>query len=159
MDFVAFSNVDWAGCVDTRKSTSGAALFLGSCLVSWSSKKQSSITLSTTEAEYVAAATCCTQVLWMKRNLQDIQVTYDEPIPIFCDNTSAISILKNPMMHSKTNHIPIKFHFLRDQVLDNIIKLEYVPTTKQLANIFTNPLPIATFKYLRQQLSIVSIPH
>jgi hypothetical protein len=70
--------------------------YLGECLLSWLSKKQSSISLSTAETEYIAVATCCTQVLWMKQTLTDIQVEYDEPIPIYCDNTSAISILKNP---------------------------------------------------------------
>jgi hypothetical protein len=79
---------------------------LGECLVSWLRKKQSSISLSTTEAEYIATTTCCTQVLWMKQTLKDIQVEYDEPILIFCDNTNAISISKNPVMHSKMKHIP-----------------------------------------------------
>ena len=129
MDLAVFSDADSTGCVDTRRSTSGVAFLLGSCSVSWLSKKQSSITLSIAEAEYVAATTYCTQILWMKQNLHDIQVTYDEPIPIFCDNTSAISISKNLVMHSKTKHIPIKFHFLKEQVLDNVVELEYVPTT------------------------------
>jgi hypothetical protein len=92
--------------------------YLGECLVSWLSKKQSSVSLSTTEAEYIAATTCCTQVLWMKQTLTDIQVEYDEPIPIYCDNTSAINISKNPVMHSKRKHIPIKYHFLREQVAE-----------------------------------------
>jgi hypothetical protein len=114
LDLYAFTNVDWAGCVDDKKSTSGATFFLGGCLVSWSSKKQSTMSLSTAEAEYIAAATCCTQVIWMKQMLEDIHIHYDDPIPIFCDNTSAISISKNLVMHSKTKHIPIKFHFLRE---------------------------------------------
>ena len=95
----AFTDADWVGSVDDRKSTSGAAFYLGGCLVSWLSKKQTSISLSTAEAKYIAAASCCTQVLWMKQTLQDLQVQFSEPIPIFCDNTSAINISKNPVMH------------------------------------------------------------
>ena len=133
LTLIAYSDADWAGCVDDRKSTSGTAFFLGGCLVSWSSKKQSSVSLSTAEAEYIAAAACCTQILWMKQTLQDIHVTCNEPIPILCDNTSAISISKNPVMHSKTKHIPIKFQFLREQVIEKNIKLEYIETKEQVA--------------------------
>ena len=86
--------------------------------------------------------------------LADIHVTYDDPIPIFGDNTSSISISKNPVMLSKTKHIPIKFHFIREQVLNNTIKLEYVSTHCQLADIFTNPLPQQQFKNLREQLGV-----
>ena len=149
LTLIAYLDADWAGCVDDRKSTSGTAFFLGGCLVSWSSKKQSSVSLSTAEAEYIAAAACCTQILWMKQTLQYIHVTCNEPIPILCDNTSAISISKNPVMHSKTKHIPIKFHFLREQVTDKNIKLEYIGTKEQVADIFTKPLPRETFEYLR----------
>jgi hypothetical protein len=101
---------------------------LGECLVSLLSKKQSSVSLSTIEAEYIVVAACCTQFLWMKQTLKDMQVEYDEPTPIFCDNTSAISISKNPMMHSKTKHIPIKFNFLRERVAEKNIRVEYVGT-------------------------------
>ena len=155
LTLVAYTDADWAGSVDDRKSTSGAAFYLGDCLVSWMSKKQSSVTLSTAEAEYIAAAACCTQVLWMKQTLQDIQVNYEEPISILCDNTSAISISKNPVMHSKTKHIPIKYHFLREHVTDKHVKLEFVGTKEQVADIFTKPLPRETFEYLRDRLGVI----
>ena len=111
------------------------------------------------EAEYIVAASCCTQVLWMKQTLQDLQVQFSEPIPIFCDNTSAISISKNPVMHSKTKHIPIKYHFVREQAAKNNIKLEYVCTKEQISDIFNKPLPREAFEYLRQNLGILPSSH
>jgi hypothetical protein len=158
LSLIAYTDADWAGCIDDRRSISGATFYLGECLVSWLSKKQSSVSLSTTEAEYIAAATCCTQVLWMKQTLTDIQVEYDEPIPIYCDNTSTISISKNPVMHSKTKHIPIKYHFLREQAAEKNIRVEYVGTKEQVADIFTKPLPWEAFEYLCQRLGVISTP-
>ena len=94
----------------------------------------------------------------MEQTLTDIQVEYDEPIPIYFDNTSAISISKKPMMHSKTKHIPIKYHFLREQVSKKNIRVEYVGTKEQVANIFTKPLPRESFEFLRQRLVVISNP-
>eukprot|EP00253_Pinus_taeda_P003549 PITA_03549 len=108
----AYRDADWVGNIDDRKSTSGGAFYMGLRLVSWFNKKQSLIALSTAEAEHVAATSCCTQLLWMIQTLQDIQITCSPPISILCDNASAISISKNLVMHSKTEHIPIKYHFL-----------------------------------------------
>eukprot|EP00253_Pinus_taeda_P031200 PITA_31200 len=150
----AYTDGDWEGSMDDRKSTSGGAFFIGPRLVSWFSKKESSIVLSTAKAEYVAAASCCTQLLWMMQTLQDLQITCTPPISIFCDNTSAISISKNLVMHSKTKHIPIKYHFLREQVLQQKVKLEYVPSKEQIADILTKTLPRETFEYLRQKLGV-----
>jgi hypothetical protein len=94
----------------------------------------------------------------MKQTLIDIQVEYDEPIPIYFDNTSVISISKNPVMHSKTKHIPIKYHFQREQVVEKNIKVEYVGTKEQVADIFTKPHPWEAFEYLRQRLGVISTP-
>ena len=151
----AYTDADWAGSTDDRKSSSGGALFMASRLASWFSKKQSSIALSTAEAKYVVAASCYNQLLWMMQTLQDFQITCTPPISILCDNTSAINISKNPVMHSKTKHIPIKYHFLWEQVLEQKVKLEYVPSKEQVADILTKPFPRETFEYLRQKLGVV----
>ena len=148
LQLTAYSDADWANCVDERKSTSGGAFFLDDSLVSWLSKKQGSISLSTIEAEYIAATTCCTQVLWMIQTLADLEVKYIAPISIHCDNTSAISVSKNPILHSKTKHIPIKYHFLRDQVTNQVVQVQYIPTTEQIEDIFTKPLAKTPFEYL-----------
>jgi hypothetical protein len=94
----------------------------------------------------------------MKQTLTDIQVEYDDPIPIYCDNTSAISILKNLVMHSKTKHIPIKYHFLREQVVEKNIRIEYVGTKEQVADIFTKPVRWESFEYLCERLRVISTP-
>ena len=112
-----------------RKSTSGYCQFLGRCLVSWASKKQHSVALSTAEAEYVAAGSCTAQVLWIKHQLQDYHLNLG-CIPIMCDNTSAISLTKNPIQHSGTKHIEIRNHFLRDEVGKNEIILNFIDTEK-----------------------------
>ena len=95
----------------------------------------------------------------MKQTLQYLQVQFSEPIPIFCDNTNAISISKNPVMNSKTKYILIKYHFVREQVAENNIKLEYVGTKEQIVDIFTKPLPCEAFEYLRQKLGILPSSH
>eukprot|EP00253_Pinus_taeda_P016159 PITA_16159 len=156
VNLLYLTDADWARSVDDRKRASGGAFYMGSRLVSWFNKKQSSNALFIAEAEYVAAASCCTQLLWMMQTLQDIQITCIPPISIICDNTSAISISKNPVMHSKTKHIPIKYHFLREQVFEQKVKLEYVPSKEQVSDIFTKPLSIETFEYLRQKLGVVA---
>jgi hypothetical protein len=124
-----YSYVDWSNCVDEKKITSGGEFFLGDSLVAWLSKKQGSISLSTTEAEYIAATTCCTQILWMIQTLANLKVTYTNPIPLHCDHTSAISLSKNPVLHSKSKHIPIKYHFLRERVTNRIVQVNYISST------------------------------
>jgi hypothetical protein len=125
-ELIACTNVDWAGSVDDKKSTSGSAFFIGECLISWSSRKQSSISLSTAEAEYIAVVECYTQILWMIQTLEDIKIECNQMISIYCGNTSSINISKNPVVHEMTKHVPIKYHFLREKVSEKKVILEYV---------------------------------
>jgi hypothetical protein len=111
----SYIDVDWERSIDDNKSTIGEAFFLGNCLVSWLRKKQNSISLSIEEVEYIAATTCFTQVLYTKQTLKNIKEECDHPNSIICNNTSEINISKNLFVHSKTKHIPIKYHFLRDR--------------------------------------------
>ncbi|WVZ84033.1 hypothetical protein U9M48_031111 [Paspalum notatum var. saurae] len=103
---LGFSDADHAGCRIDRKSTSGTCQLLGTSLVSWSFRKQASVSLSTTEAEYIAAASCCSQLLWMKATLSDFGLKF-EKIALLVDSTSAISVAKNPVLHSRTKHIDV----------------------------------------------------
>ncbi|XP_075515374.1 secreted RxLR effector protein 161-like [Primulina tabacum] len=118
-NLIGYSDADYAGCEIDRKSTSGSYQFLGDRLISWFSKKHTSITTSTTEAEYDAAGSCCAQMLWMQQQL------------IFCDNTSAIAITYNHVLHSRTKHIDIRHHFIREHVMKKEIRLEYISTDQQ----------------------------
>jgi hypothetical protein len=110
---IGYSDVDWVGCKIDRKSTSGTCQFLGRSLVSWASKQQNSVALSTAEAEYIAAGHCCVQLLWMRQTLRDYSYTLSK-VPLLCDNESAIRMADNPIEHSRTKHIDIRYHFLRD---------------------------------------------
>ena len=111
---VGYSDADFASLLD-RKSTSGTCQFHGSSLISWFSKKQNSVSLSTTEAEYIAVASCCAKILWIKQTLCDFRLKFDS-VPIFYDNTRAINLTKNPIDHSRIKHIDIRHHFIREQV-------------------------------------------
>ncbi|GJV89077.1 hypothetical protein Tco_1533015 [Tanacetum coccineum] len=113
MSLTAYADADHAGCQDSRRSTSGSAQFLGDRLVSWSSKKQRSTAISTTEAEYIAMSGCCAQILWMRSQLKDYGFDFNN-IPLYCDNKSAITLCCNNVQHSQSKHIDICYHFIRE---------------------------------------------
>ncbi|CAM8969155.1 unnamed protein product [Rhodiola kirilowii] len=155
---VGYCDADWAGNAEDRKSTSGGCFFLGNNMVSWFSKKQNRILLSMAEAEYIAAGSCCTQLLWMKQMLSEYGVEQKE-MTLYCDNMSAISISKNQVQHSRTNHIDIRHHFIIELVEQKVVTLKHVTTDKQLADIFTKPLDVAQFETLGSSLGLCVVKH
>nr|GEV46424.1 hypothetical protein [Tanacetum cinerariifolium] len=139
-----------------RKITLGACQLLGGKLLCWSAKKEQSVAMSSAEVEYVAVAGCYANILWMKSQLTNYDIIY-EKVTIFYDNTSAIAISNNPVLHSRTKHIDIRYHFIRDHVLKGDIELHFIPTQYQLVDIFTKPLKESTFKRLIVELDYAKI--
>ncbi|GJY79442.1 retrovirus-related pol polyprotein from transposon TNT 1-94 [Tanacetum coccineum] len=155
-DLKGYSDSDYAGCNIDRKSTSGACQILGGKLVCWSAKKQQSMAMSSAKAEYVAAAGCCASILWMKSQLSDYDIYY-KMVPIFYDINTAIAISNNQVLHSRTKHINIRYHFIRDHILKGDIELHFILTKYQLADIFTKPLDEPTFTRLKSELGMLNI--
>jgi len=148
-NLVGFCDADWAGNLDDRRSTTGGCFFLGNNLVSWHSKKQSCVSLSTAEAEYISLGSCCTHLLWMKQMLLDYGMT-SNTLLVYCDNMSAINISKNLVQHSRIKHIDIRHHFIRElvenKIVENkIVEISHVSSEKQLADIFTKSLDLNSF--------------
>jgi hypothetical protein len=135
-----FVDADWASDVNDRKSMSGFVFMLGGAAVSWSSKKQTSVALSSTEAEYIAAAHATKEVIWLRRLLTDLGLDLDSPTTLHVNNQSAIAIARNPEFHDRTKHIEIRHHFLRQKVEGEEIRLEYTLTEEQTADVMTKGL-------------------
>ncbi|GJZ83195.1 retrovirus-related pol polyprotein from transposon TNT 1-94 [Tanacetum coccineum] len=152
-ELIAYSDADHAGCKDDCKSTSGGVQFLGGKLVSWSSKKQDCTAMSTAEAEYVSLSACCAQVIWMRTQLLDYGFKYNR-IPMYCDSKSAIAISCNPVQHSKTKHIDIRYHFIKEHVERGTVEIYFVGTEYQLADLFTKALPKERFEYLVHRIGM-----
>jgi hypothetical protein len=156
-ELLAFTDSDYAGDIEDRKSTSGYVFLMNSGAVAWSSRKQPLVTLSTTEAEFVAAANCACQTIWMRRILEKIGYQQEGSTVIMSDSSSAIKISKNPVMHGRSKHIDVMFHFLRDLVKDGVIKLEFCGTKEQVADVMTKPLKLDQFQKLRQMLGVCEV--
>jgi hypothetical protein len=150
---VGFCDTDYAGDRIERKSISGNCQFLGDNLISWASKRQATIAMSTAEAEYISTARCCTQLIWMKHQLEDYQINANN-IPIYCDNTAAICLSMNPILHSRAKHIEIKHHFIRDYVQKGILDIQFIDTGHQWADIFTKPLIVERFDFIKKNLNM-----
>ena len=139
-NFVAYSDADWAGDLDDRKSTSGYLFQIRGGAVSWRSKKQSSVALSIAEAEYIALASTAQEAVWLRQPTTELGSGSTEATTIYEDNQAAISMSKNPQYHGRAKHISIKYHFIREQVNDGTVTLKYCPTQDMLADMLTKGL-------------------
>ncbi|GJW00702.1 hypothetical protein Tco_1555953 [Tanacetum coccineum] len=156
ISLTAYADADHAGCQDTRRSTSGSAQFLGDKLVSWSSKKQKCMAISSTKAEYIALFGCCAQILWMRSQLTNYGFQFNK-IPLYCDNKSAIALSCNNVQHLRAKHIDVRYHFIKEQVENGVVELFFIRTEYQLADIFAKPLPRERFNFLIEKLGMRSM--
>jgi hypothetical protein len=153
-----YSDADWAGDPDDRHSTSGLLIYLGSNPITWSAKKQPTVSRSSTESEYRALATASAEVCWIRTLLKDLGIYLSQPPILWCDNVSALAIASNPVFHARTKYIEVDFHFIRERVIRKDLVVKFVSTTDQLANIFTKSLPTQRFIDLCRNLT-VSLNH
>ncbi|GMI76894.1 hypothetical protein HRI_001358700 [Hibiscus trionum] len=153
-NLVGYSDSDYGGDIDDRKSTSRYLFHIGSAAFSWSSKKQQMVALSTYAAEYIAAAECTCQAIWLKNILDELNFAQEGPTTIYVDNNSTISLAKNHVSHSRSKHTDTKYHFIREQVKNKNVDLVYCRTEDQLADIFTKPLKTYTFCRLKEKLGM-----
>uniref|UniRef100_A0A1S8ACK4 Cysteine-rich RLK RECEPTOR-like protein kinase n=1 Tax=Citrus limon TaxID=2708 RepID=A0A1S8ACK4_CITLI len=154
----AYSDADWAGCPDTRKSTMGWCMFLGDALISWKCKKQDSVSKSSTEAEYRSMSAACSEIIWLRGLLTELGFSQHQPTPLHADNTSAIQIAANPVYHERTKHIEVDCHSIREAYDRQVITLPHISTTLQIADIFTKSMTRQRHNFLVSKLMLVDLP-
>ncbi|XP_028063232.1 uncharacterized protein LOC114266531 [Camellia sinensis] len=157
-DLHGFSDANWAGDIHDRKSISGYCVFLGNNLVSWSAKKQATASRSSTEAEYRALAHTAAELSWLTMLLTEMGISSSTTPVLWCDNLPAMALASNPVFHSRSKHIDIDCHFVREKILAKQFVVQYIPTVDQLADLFTKPLSVSRFQYLKDKLMVFEPP-
>jgi hypothetical protein len=154
----AYSDADWAGCPDMRRSTSGFCVYLGDNLVSWSSKRQTTVSRSSAEAEYRVVAHAVAECCWLHQLLHELHIFIPRATVVYCDNVSVVYMAANPVHHRRTKHIEIDIHFVREKVALGQFRVLHVPSTHQFADIMTKGLPVQLFTYFRTSLCVRDSP-
>jgi len=155
LKLTAYCDADYGGDIDTRRSTTGYVFILGGGAISWSSRLQPTVAVSTTEAEYMAAAYAIKEALWLRTLLTEMGL--EDPITICADNQSAIKLLKNPVFTMRSKHIDVIYHFARERVIRKDIMFKYIPTSNMVADALTKPLPAAKLEYCRTAMGVSEV--
>ncbi|KAL5540215.1 hypothetical protein UlMin_044161 [Ulmus minor] len=158
LTLTGYSDADWACTRDNRRSTAGYCVYFGSTLVSWSSKKQHVVSRSSAESEYRALAHVSCEIAWLESLLGELSFPLPEIPVTWCDNTSAGALASNPVYHSKTKHIEVDVHFIRDKVIEKKLDIRYVPSLDQIADCLTKALSLSHFHVMRDKLGVVARP-